>query len=86
MSMGMWQPDRTGRPQGAKFVACVSAAAASVLLLATAGVLLAVGHAGGTLALLPAVLVLAGYATYVLESSARRHRVLDPACVLENTH
>lgn len=70
----MWRPNPGERPEGAKLAACVTTAVLSSVLLVAAGVFLAVGHAGVTLIILPVVFVLAGYATFVLESSRRRAR------------
>lgn len=69
----MWRPDLTGRPQGTALVACVSSAVVSSAGLIAAVALLIAGYAGLTLIMLPIVLVLAIYATYLLESSLRRH-------------
>ena len=68
----MWRPDLTGRPEGARLGPCVDPVVLSTALLLAAAVLLAAGEAGITLVLLPAVLVTAGLATYLLESSMRR--------------
>jgi hypothetical protein len=85
MSVSMWQPDLTGRPHGARLVVCAGSAIVSVVLLVAAVVLLATGHAGITLVLLPAVGILAGYATYVLETSLRNYQPADPDCALSPT-